>query len=138
MKNEKYFPDQDDKYFKLDGIPKLNIPNSLPKDIDEHKFKTESEKKVYEFGKKSGYALQNKKSHQNLVEKAVDLALIKMKIDVVEPLGSEILLYLSTKTCQLVSRVAPDKEFVVNDDIELDVNVVKIKFFDAETEMTII
>lgn len=65
-------------------------------------------------------------------------AKIKMKVDVVEPLGSEILLYTSTKSCQMVCRVDPDKTFKVNDEVELEANINKLKIFDMETEQTLI
>jgi multiple sugar transport system ATP-binding protein len=54
-------------------------------------------------------------------------------IEVVEPMGSEILLYLNTGKNVLVARVEPNLEAKVNQEIELFFNMEKIHLFDKET-----
>jgi len=56
---------------------------------------------------------------------------IKAVIDVIEPLGSEIYLYVSTSDgSQLVACAPPNLEFKIGDEIELGVNIEKCHFFD--------
>jgi len=59
-------------------------------------------------------------------------------IDVVEPLGSEIHLNISTDNHQMVARVAPDHNFNVGDTVYFTPNMAKVHFFDLETEQSII
>ena len=54
-------------------------------------------------------------------------------IEVVEPMGSEVLLYLSTGKNTLVARVEPQSEAKVNQEIELVFNMDKIHLFDKDT-----
>ena len=54
-------------------------------------------------------------------------------IEVVEPMGSEVLLYLSTGKNTLVARVEPQSEAKVNQEIELVFNMDKIHLFDKES-----
>jgi multiple sugar transport system ATP-binding protein len=62
---------------------------------------------------------------------------IPAKVEVVEPLGSEIQLWVSTKNNQLVARVPPRFTFHVGDSVNLEPDLAKIHFFDIETEKTI-
>lgn len=57
---------------------------------------------------------------------------IKATVDVIEPLGSEIYLYLSTSdSSQLIARISPDKIFKVGEKVELEVNIDKCHYFDT-------
>ena len=62
---------------------------------------------------------------------------IPTKVEVVEPLGAEIHLWVSTKNNQLVARVAPRFTFHVGDAANLKPDLAKIHFFDIETEKAI-
>nr|MQY77312.1 TOBE domain-containing protein [Spirochaeta sp.] len=62
---------------------------------------------------------------------------IDSKVEVVEPLGAEILLYVSTKEHQIIVRVPPQLEFKVGDAAFFKPAVARIHFFDIETEKTI-
>jgi multiple sugar transport system ATP-binding protein len=62
---------------------------------------------------------------------------IATKVEVVEPLGAEIHLWVSTKNNQIVARVAPRFIFHVGDDANLKPDLSKIHFFDMETEKAI-
>jgi multiple sugar transport system ATP-binding protein len=62
---------------------------------------------------------------------------IPTKVEVVEPLGAEIHLWVSTKNNQLVARVPPRHVFHVGEDAVLKPDLAKIHFFDIETEKAI-
>ncbi len=55
------------------------------------------------------------------------------RVEVVEPMGSEILLYLNTGKNTLVARVEPQSEARVNQELELVFNMEKIHLFDKDT-----
>jgi len=59
---------------------------------------------------------------------------IPSKVEVIEPLGSEIHLWVSTKSNQLVAKVAPKYTFHIGDTAHLVPDLSKIHFFDLETE----
>ncbi len=64
-------------------------------------------------------------------------ARVPAKIEVVEPLGAEIFLYLSTGENQITARVEPHLRFKPEDKLTLALNLEKIHLFDAETEQAI-
>jgi len=64
-------------------------------------------------------------------------ARVPSKIEVVEPLGSEIYLYLSTGENQITARVEPQLRFKAGQDITLALNTDKVHLFDGETEVAI-
>ena len=55
------------------------------------------------------------------------------RVEVVEPMGSEVLLYLNTGKNTLIARVEPQSEAKVNQEIELVFNMEKIHLFDKDT-----
>jgi multiple sugar transport system ATP-binding protein len=59
-------------------------------------------------------------------------------VEVVEPMGSEVLLYLNTGKNTLVARVEPQSEAKVNQEIEILFNIEKIRLFDKESQERII
>ena len=63
---------------------------------------------------------------------------IPAKVEVIEPLGSEIHLWVSTKNNQLVAKVPPRFSFHIGDTANLHPDLTKIHFFDLETEKAII
>ncbi|QEN05452.1 sn-glycerol-3-phosphate ABC transporter ATP-binding protein UgpC [Thiospirochaeta perfilievii] len=68
---------------------------------------------------------------------ATQAAYIKGTIEVVEPLGDETILYVSTADHQIVCKVEPTSIVKVGEELTLTPNVDKIKFFDIETEKSI-
>ncbi|MBP2016756.1 multiple sugar transport system ATP-binding protein [Symbiobacterium terraclitae] len=62
---------------------------------------------------------------------------IPARIEVVEPLGSEIYLYLSSGENQITARVEPHLRFHSGENINLAVDSDKVHLFDAETEMAV-
>ena len=59
-------------------------------------------------------------------------------VEVVEPMGSEVLLYLNTGKNTLVARVEPQSEAKVNQEIEILFNIEKIRLFDKDTQERIL
>ena len=59
-------------------------------------------------------------------------------VEVVEPMGSEVLLYLNTGKNTLVARVEPQNEAKVNQEIEILFNLEKIHLFDKDTQERIL
>jgi len=74
-----------------------------------------------------------------VTDKPVEGQSITAKVEVVEPLGAEILLYVSTKQHEsIIVRVAPHYVFHVGDMATLKPSLEKIHFFDLETENAVI
>jgi multiple sugar transport system ATP-binding protein len=61
-----------------------------------------------------------------------------VKITVVEPLGADIHLWLSTGTQPLVARTEPNHDFTVGDTARFIPRMEKARYFDKETELAII
>ncbi len=62
---------------------------------------------------------------------------ISAKVEVVEPLGAEIHLYVSTAEHQIIVRTPPRHDFQVDEQVNLTPDMSRIHFFDAETEKVI-
>jgi len=63
---------------------------------------------------------------------------VKVTCEVVEPLGSEVYLYLNTGRHNFVARVGAHDRPEVNRDMDLVFDMSKVHFFDKDTEQTII
>lgn len=63
---------------------------------------------------------------------------IRVTCEVVEPLGSEVFLYLNSGKNSFIARVGADNRPEVNRDMEVVFDMSKVHFFDPETETTII
>jgi multiple sugar transport system ATP-binding protein len=61
-----------------------------------------------------------------------------VKITVVEPLGADIHLWLTTNTQQLVARTGPYYDFKVGETAHFSPLMEKARYFDKETELAII
>jgi multiple sugar transport system ATP-binding protein len=59
-------------------------------------------------------------------------------ITVVEPLGAEIHLWLSVGNQPMIARTEPQHSFKVGDTINFTVNMEKVRFFDKETELSLL
>ncbi len=59
-------------------------------------------------------------------------------VEVVEPMGAESFLYLTTGKHSFIARVEAHSQASVNEDLELVFNMSKVHFFDKETEGNII
>ncbi len=61
-----------------------------------------------------------------------------VKVEVVEPLGAEIHLYVGTQDHQMIVSVEPNKHFSVGQELYFQPKMEKAHFFDKETEQSII
>jgi multiple sugar transport system ATP-binding protein len=59
-------------------------------------------------------------------------------IDVVEPVGNEVFLYLNSGEHTLCMRTSPDKLYRDHDNIQIALELEKLHFFNAETEERIV
>ena len=74
-----------------------------------------------------------------VTDKAVEGQTLTARVEVVEPLGAEILLYVSTKQHEaIIVRIPPHYEFRVGDSATFRPSLEKIHFFDLETENAVI
>jgi multiple sugar transport system ATP-binding protein len=72
------------------------------------------------------------------VEKSAGDNNIPVKITVVEPLGADIHLWLTTNTQPLVARTEPHHTFKVGDTANFTPRLDKARYFDKETELSIL
>lgn len=70
-------------------------------------------------------------------DKPVEGATIDGTVTVVEPLGSETHLFISTGKNQFVGKIDPSVKIAVDEKASLVPNLAKLKFFDLETELAI-
>jgi multiple sugar transport system ATP-binding protein len=61
-----------------------------------------------------------------------------LKVTVVEPLGADIHLWLSTKSQPLVARTEPHHTFKIGDSAHFTPKMEKARYFDRETELSIL
>ena len=74
-----------------------------------------------------------------VTDKAAQGQTLTARVEVVEPLGAEILLYVSTKQHEsIIVRIPPHHVFKVGDSATLKPALEKIHFFDLETESAVI
>lgn len=64
-------------------------------------------------------------------------ARIKVKVDVVEPIGNEMFLYLRAGEDQLVARMSSDVKVAVGEETEIILAMRKAHFFDCQSEKNI-
>ncbi|MBO7484513.1 MAG: sn-glycerol-3-phosphate ABC transporter ATP-binding protein UgpC [Spirochaetaceae bacterium] len=62
---------------------------------------------------------------------------MQMKISVIEPLGAETHLFLTTKTQSCVARCSPDNKYTIGETVNFTPFMEKGKFFDKDTELSI-
>ena len=66
------------------------------------------------------------------------MAFAELVLDVVEPLGSELILYLRSPDYVLIARVAPSALPEEGQVLKVAIDLEKLHFFDAETEETLL
>jgi multiple sugar transport system ATP-binding protein len=70
-------------------------------------------------------------------EKAIDGKTLVGSVSVVEPLGSETHVYVSTSKAQVIGKIAPEFEVKPDQKVALIALMEKAKFFDMESELAI-
>ena len=68
------------------------------------------------------------------VGRGLETAEVEAKVEVVEPMGNEVLLYLTTGKSSFVARVDPQHMPVVEQEVKLAVEIGKAHFFDCDSE----
>ncbi|MFA5147228.1 MAG: sn-glycerol-3-phosphate ABC transporter ATP-binding protein UgpC [Candidatus Omnitrophota bacterium] len=63
---------------------------------------------------------------------------IKANCEIIEPMGSEVHLYLNTGKSSMIAKVDGHAKPTLNQDIDLVLDMSKVHFFDKETDSTII
>jgi len=64
--------------------------------------------------------------------------IVRVNCEVVEPMGSEVYLYLNTGKHTFIARVGAHDRPQVNQDIDVVFDMSKVHFFDLTTEITVI
>jgi len=128
------------------GSPPMNIMTATVKEeggrmlADEGEFQLEippsmQEKLRSHVGKEILFGVRPEDLHQT--EQAAKVNNILTTVNIVEPLGAEIHLYLATKNSEMVARVPPNVEVSVGDTIHLTPDMEKVHFFDMDTEAAV-
>jgi multiple sugar transport system ATP-binding protein len=71
---------------------------------------------------------------EHLVLAATGRAILSARLELVEPLGSEVLLHVRSADGELTARVAPDATPPAGSDLDLAVDLAKVHYFDPATE----
>jgi multiple sugar transport system ATP-binding protein len=88
-------------------------------------------------GKKVVFGIRPEDFMENREQKVLDGASIQGNIEVVEPMGSEIYLYLDAGGKPLTARIDSDREPTVNQAHVLDVHMDRAHYFDPDTEVAL-
>ncbi|MDQ1257003.1 MAG: sn-glycerol-3-phosphate transporter ATP-binding protein UgpC, partial [Candidatus Hydrogenedentes bacterium] len=89
-------------------------------------------------GKKITIGIRPEDLHDNPSQTPIPGKSLKANVDVVEPMGAEVYLYLGVGGHQVTARIKSEEEPPVNQAHVLDVDMEKVHFFDAATELTIV
>ena len=65
-------------------------------------------------------------------------AQVEARIDVIEPMGNELIIYLSNNNQPFILRADSSSQHAVNDIVKLYINLEKIHFFDSKTTKSMI
>ncbi|MCD6116247.1 sn-glycerol-3-phosphate ABC transporter ATP-binding protein UgpC [bacterium] len=108
-----------------DGQVKLKIPKLYEKQIEKY------------INRKIIFGIRPENILQPDTPDTVSLAAIKANVEVIEPMGNEVILHASVGENSVVARLGVNARFKPGEDIDLFFDMGKGQFFDAETEMTI-
>ena len=89
-------------------------------------------------GKDITLGLRPEDMHDNEAQSVIDGVSIEAPVEVVEPMGSEINLYIDIGGQSVTARVKSDCEPEENKPHVFDVDMEKVHFFDVDTEMTLV
>ena len=93
-------------------------------------------KKVQDYGGKQ-VVLGIRPEDLRYDDKAKEGTYISAEVEVIEPLGAETHLYVSTGSHQFIARINPNVEIEVGDEARFVPEMEKITFFDMDTEVAI-
>lgn len=126
------------------GSPAMNlIPGRLVRDhglwFDEGtlriRLSPRQEEKLSKFiDKEITFGIRPEDIHETIAnDDVVEKAEIRLKVDVVEPMGNETFLYTTTGSHSLTIRLRADKRIKVDEQIDLILDLAKAHFFNQET-----
>ncbi len=97
-------------------------------------------KKVVKYeGKEIIFGIRPEDIYDKLfVSEAPPENIVKGSVDIVEPLGAEVFLYITAGRSSLIARVGGHDKPEVSQDLELVFDMSKAHFFDKDTEVTIV
>jgi multiple sugar transport system ATP-binding protein len=73
----------------------------------------------------------------NYTDSDKPLRTMPAEVSVIEPLGAEIHLFVTTSKHTFIAKVSPDNTFQVGDKKNFEVNIEKVIYFDLETEQAL-
>jgi len=132
------------------GSPPINFMDGriIKKDrkyyFDEGKFQTKLVEEMHDAiapyeGKEITFGIRAEDIYDKLfVSEAPPDNTVRAACEVVEPMGSEVYLYLNSGKNSFIARVGAHDRPEVNRDLDLVFDMSKVHFFDKETEKTII
>ena len=132
------------------GSPPINLMNGrvIKKErkyyFDEGKFQTRIVEAMHAVmapyeGKEVIFGIRAEDIYDKLfVSEASPENIVRAACEVVEPLGSEVYLYLNSGKHSFIARVGAHNRPEVNRDMDLVFDMSKVHFFDRETEKTIV
>ncbi|MGM0437917.1 MAG: ABC transporter ATP-binding protein [Bacillota bacterium] len=121
-----------DYYVEGNGSFKIKIPEDKVEEFPEIKNYTDKEVVL---GIRPEDVVDSSINHDFEIK---DHNSFKAEVDVLEPMGSEIYLYLDRDEHSFVARVEAESDADVGDEIKVGVDTRKMHIFDAETENAII
>ena len=89
-------------------------------------------------GKKVILGIRPEEFMDNRDQRIVPGRSVQANVEVVEPMGSEIYLYLDFAGSSVTARIGVETEPAVNEPHVLDVDMTKVHYFDADTELAIV
>ena len=132
------------------GSPPMNFMNTriIKKDgriyVDEGKIMVKLVEDMYTkispyIGREVIFGIRSEDIYDKLfVSEAPPENIVRVTCEVVEPMGSEVYLYLNTGRHTFIARVGAHDKPKVNQDIDVVFDMSKVHFFDKDTEETII
>lgn len=107
--------------------------------FDEGRFQVKIVEEMYEKvsgfeGREIVFGIRPENIHDKLfIPDALPENIIKATVEVVEPMGSEVFLYLNTGIHNFIARVDAHDQAQVNEELELVLNMAKAHFFEKES-----
>jgi len=89
-------------------------------------------------GRKMVFGIRPEDVGSAAADRSADAPRFKAKVDVIEPMGSESYVYLSTGSNTFISRVDAHRTVRTGETVEVAVLMAKAHLFDAETETTVV
>jgi multiple sugar transport system ATP-binding protein len=115
------------KYFFQEGLLKMRVMDSMVPAVKRYE-----EKRII-------MGIRPESIYDRLFAKdASDDFSVRATVDVVEPMGAEIYLYLKRDSNKFVARVSANDTAQVNQDLEVVFDMTKAHFFDPETEVALV